>query len=81
MDKQFAQGWAARVVQDHWTAEKVEGHLIAARAANNKQVQIAVKLISEHKLLKEVHSALDHQCQELNAGTKILKHTILQIHE
>ena len=81
MDKQFAQGWAARVIEDHWTAEEVEDHLITEGAANNEQVQIAVKLISEHKLLKEVHSAIDHQCGELNAGTKILKHTILQIRE
>ena len=81
MDKRFTQISATGVVQDHWTTEEVEEHLIAARIINNKQAQAEEKLVSIHKSLKQVHSALDHQCRELGASTKMLRHTILQVHE
>ena len=57
MDKQFAQGWATSVVQDHCTAEEVKEHLTAERAINDEQAPAAEKLVRAHRSLKEVHSA------------------------
>ena len=73
MDKRFAQGWAAGVVQVHWMAGEVEEHLAAARADNIEQKEGAEKLISARKTLKEAHGTLHYQLLELTASTEGLK--------
>ena len=61
-------------MQDHWTAEEVEKHLIAARAINGEQTQSAEKMISAYKSLKKVHS-------KQTASTEILRQAIMQMRE
>ena len=44
--------------------------MVAARAVNEEQTQAAENLGIKHESLKEVHSALDLQYQEMAASTE-----------
>lgn len=81
VNKRFAQGCAASIVQEHCTVEEVEEHLTTTRTVNDEQALSVEDIISAHKKLIEAHDSLEHRIKEVSACMKGLRQFTLWVRE